>query len=152
MRRTRLRASASTASGNREIRLTGSRRSDPDHDVVFGDQLHVLGLTARLRLDDLPDARKDDALVGPPFPFRRARLDAHAQHVVGGERHLLLGGVDHALRDTVAARSTDSACSAERQRLAAERDSAPDLTRELDEVLVVHAGQRQHVCAFGRRC
>ena len=48
--------------GDGEVRLARAGRSDADDDVVVGDELEVLRLARRLRLDDAAHAGQHDAL------------------------------------------------------------------------------------------
>ena len=151
MRRTRLRASASTAAATARYVFPVPAGPMPTTMSFSGHQLHVLGLPGGLGLDDLANAGQHDARLAVDavaVPVARP-FDAHAEHVVRRERHLLLGRVDHPLRDRYCPRYR-LRVPADRQRLAAEGDLCSCLLRQLDEILVVHSGQRQHVRAFCR--
>ena len=74
IRLTRFRDSASTAGGDREVRLPGPGRPDPGDDVVVRNESEIFRLTRRLRLDDRsPDTRQRTIRVSPPPPGSRDR-------------------------------------------------------------------------------
>ncbi len=86
-------------SGYCEIRFSSSRGTDSDDDVIVENELEVFRLTARFWLNDFPYTWKSNSKsVFRSVPITR-RFHAHAENVVGGERHLLLCGFDHSLRD-----------------------------------------------------
>ena len=73
---------------------------------------------------------------------------AHAEHVVRREIAPLPRRLDHARRD--AARPLDEFRGPDdRHRVAAQRDLDSAQPRQLDEVAVIHAGERQRVGALG---
>jgi hypothetical protein len=140
-----------------EIGLARSRRTDAHDDVVVLHLAQILGLPGRLGLDDRSNAGQRDPLSRDAVAravlvaIGLAAIDcvAHAQHVVGRKLATLARRLHHACRDS--GRSTDGVRrSDDGHCVAAQRDLHAVQPRQLDQIAVVDAGERQRIGALGR--
>ena len=138
--------------GDGEVGLARARRPDADDDVVVARSSQVLGLAARLRLDELA-ARPGSAIrpspAPPPVAVPAAVVLAEPKHVVGRELHAAAAPRSIMRRAMSRRARHELGRPGDRHRVAAQRDLHPAEARQLDEVAVVHAGEREQVGAFG---
>jgi len=105
MRRTRFARERVDRRRNGEISLARARGSNADYDIVLRHQLHVLGLAARLGLNDLFGYQAETMRVSlsTPFPFPSrgpSMLIRRTSSAVIGI--CCLASVDHSLGDGMA--------------------------------------------------
>ena len=142
--------------GHGEIRLARSGRPDADDDVVVRDLLQILGLPWRLRLNDAcaRPAARCAARRRWPGPRRRSLAVAAIDHSLRRSTSSGVSSVRWRAARSCAARSPPRARPARagpvmRHRVAAQRDASRRQARQLDQIAVVHAGEREHVGALG---
>jgi len=118
---------------------------------VFRDRAQIFALAGRLRLDDAPQPGEDDlhriggrALASQlPVGF----VGHEALDVVHLERLAHAREIDQRLRYGAGALDRRRG-TGERQAVAPQRDAHAQPARQLEQIGIVHAGQRQRIHAF----